>query len=113
MQMKGWKNMETYVYCVQGKDSWHSFYLEQGQEQYYLFSQKFRKGVQNFYGKKVRLDKAVDYSRSHHDSAIIRTMRKLPVHIRSAEKEYDIVVLNRTQKRVQSRKNTHTGTMYM
>jgi hypothetical protein len=41
----------------------------------------------------------MDFSRAKGDSAIIRTMEKLPSHIRYIEREYDIEILRKTARR--------------
>lgn len=82
---------------------YHDFYLSNCNEAYYLFSQEFRRGVHNYYRGGIRLSQAVDYSRSHRDSAIVRTMSKIPVYLRYVEQTEGLVVLERS-KRLNARK---------
>ena len=77
----------------------HSFYLKDKKDEYYLFSQDYRKSVQAYYGNGVHLDRAIDYSKCHRDSALARTMTKLPAYIKYIEKEYEIKVLKQTIKK--------------
>lgn len=89
--------IEATVYCKADTNSKQHFYMQFNGESYYLFSQDFRRGVQNYYGNGVKLDRAVDHSKAKFDTAIMRTMRKIIPHIRYIEKEYDLLILNRTK----------------
>ena len=86
------------IYC-KPQNGMHSFYLKDKKDEYYLFSQDYRKSVQQYYGNGVHLDRAIDYSKCHRDSALARTMTKLPAYIKYIEKEYSISVLRRTMKK--------------
>lgn len=86
------------VYCMADNNSKQHFYVEAKGKSYYLFSQDFRRGVQNYYASGVDLNRALDVSKAKFDAAIARTMRKLPSHLRYIEKEYDVQILNRTKK---------------
>ena len=91
--------MKTTIYCKPTDKGIHSFYLLVGTEEFFLFSQAYRKGVEAYYGKGVRIDESMKYSRAHNDSAITRTMDKIPIYVKYIEKEYDIEVLKKTKKR--------------
>ena len=90
--------MKTTVYCKPTDKGIHSFYLVIGAEEFFLFSQAYRKGVEEYYGGGVLFSEAINYSKAHKDSAITRTMSKIPMYVRYIEKEYDIEVLNKTRK---------------
>ena len=92
-------SMKTMIYCETPEKAVHAFYMLNEGEIYYLFSQDYRKGVQDFYHKGVRLDESLDYSKAHKDTAIERTMSKIPMYIKYIEKEYGIEVLERTKRR--------------
>ena len=64
-----------------------------------MFSQDFRKGVHEYFSKGVRIDEATDFSKSHRDNAIRRTMTKIPMYIKYIEKEYGVEVLERTKRK--------------
>ena len=91
--------MRCTIICRPTDTGMHSFYLTTGNASYFLFSQHFRCGVNRYFSDGVRLDEAMDFSRAKGDSAIIRTMEKLPSHIRYIEREYDIRVLDKTIKK--------------
>lgn len=88
--------MNAKVYCKTTEKGIHSFYLKLQNETYYLFSQSYRKGVNDFYQNGVVLKEALNHSKSRHDAAIERTMTKIPMYIKYIEKEYDVEVLNKT-----------------
>lgn len=90
--------MKTIIYCRPTEKGVHSFYLVNGREEILLFSQAYRKSVDGYYRKGVAFNNAINYSRAHKDSAITRTMSKIPRYIKYAEKEYGIAVLNKTKK---------------
>ncbi len=91
--------MKTIIYCEPTQRGIHSFYLLSDGKEYYLFSQNYRKGVHEYFSRGVYLRDAMNYSRTHNDSALIRTMSKLPIYIKYIEKEFGIEVLNQTKKR--------------
>ena len=92
--------MKTTIFCKPTDKGIHSFYLRINSEEYYLFSQHFRRGVQEYYGRGVPLVQACNYSKSRNNTSIIKTMDKLPMYIKYIEKEYDIVVLEQTKKKL-------------
>ncbi len=91
--------MKNMIYCEPTARGVHTFFLVVNGKEYYLFSQNYRKGVHAYYSKGVPLTQAVNYSKTHNDSALIRTMSKLPMYIKYVEKEYGIEVLERTKKK--------------
>lgn len=91
--------MKDTIYCKRTDPGIHSFYLVASGQEYYLFRQNYRKGVQKYYGSGISVNVALDFSRAHRDDAIERTMTKLPVYIKYIEKEYGIMVLERTKRR--------------
>lgn len=91
--------MKTTIYCKPTAQGIHSFYLITDGGEYFLFSQNYRKGVQNYFSKGVRLDQARNYSKSNSDTAIMKTMSKLPMYIKYIEKEYGICILKQTKKK--------------
>ena len=97
--------MKTVIKCKPTAKGVHSFYLIMGEEEYYLFSQSYRRGVEEYFGRGVRINDAIKHSKAHKDSAIIRTMEKIPVYVKYAESEFDITVLNSTKKRSACRRS--------
>lgn len=91
--------MKDMIYCKRTGCGAHSFYLVASGQEYFLFCQNYRKGVQKYYGKGVPVNTAIDFSRAHRDDAIERVMTKLPMYIKYIEKEYDIEVFEQTKRR--------------
>lgn len=90
--------MKPMVYCKPTSKGIHSFYLKSEGEEYFLFCQDYRAGVQDYFSRGVSLDDAYNYSKANHNSALIKTISKLPMYIRYVEKEYGIEVLEQTKK---------------
>lgn len=91
--------MKTMIYCEPTERGVHSFFLVNDGHEYYLFSQDYRKSVQEYYSKGVLLNESMDFSRSHKDSAIVRTMSKIPMYVKYIEKEYGIEIFEQTKKK--------------
>lgn len=91
--------MATTIFCRITAKGVHSFFLEACGERHFLFSQGYRHGVNAYFREGVRLDSALDFSRANGDSAIIRTMEKLPAAIRYVEREYGLTVLRQTARK--------------
>lgn len=91
--------MKATIYCEPTSRGVHSFFLITSGSEYFLFSQDYRKGVQEYFSKGVRIEAATDFSKSHGDNAIIKTMAKIPMYIKYVEKENGIEVLEQTKKK--------------
>lgn len=88
--------MKAFVYCKPTAKGIHSFYLVYEGENYFLFRQNYRKGVQRFFSRGVSLRQVFDLGSAHGDTSVIHTMEKLPTYIKRAEKENYIAVLDRS-----------------
>ena len=91
--------MSNFIYSKTVQKGIQSFYLVSQGKEYFLFSQRYYKGVKRYFHNQVHLSEALDFSNSHMDTALIRTKRKLPMYIEYIEKEYEIIVLNKTVKK--------------
>lgn len=65
----------------------------------YTPAKKNHRGVGDFFSSGVSLNKAMDFTKCHKDTAIARTMAKIPMYVRSIEKEYDVTILDQTRRR--------------
>lgn len=83
------------IICKDEERGTHNFYMQYEAQEYYLFSQDFKKSVHSYYANGVILKHAIDHSRAKFDTAVNRTMKKIISHVRYVEKEYDIRVMNR------------------
>lgn len=91
--------MKNYIYSKTTDKGQQSFFLVVNGQEYYLFTQKFYRGVKNYFQNKVLLSKAIDFSSANNDTALLRTMEKLPMYIKYIEKEYGIFVLENSIKK--------------
>ena len=91
--------MKPQIYCKTTAKGEHSFYLIVDGREYYLFRQAYRRGVHTYFSNGIRLDEVYDISKAHRDDAIIRTLCKLPNHIKYVEQEYGIAILKQTLKK--------------
>lgn len=91
--------MKTMIYCREKQRGEHNFFLTTGKETYYLFSQKYRKGVNRYFAKGVTINESMAFAKGRYDKAIMNTMTKLPLYIRYIEKEYGIEVYEKTRKK--------------
>lgn len=86
------------VFCVEETRGNHDFYVKVDGEVYFLFRQPWKAGVNEVFKNGVRLDKQLKSVSKKHDYGIMKTLEKLPSHIKYIEKEYDIAILERTKK---------------
>lgn len=91
--------MKARIFCEITSNGIHTFYLSIDGLKYCLFNQDYRKGVQEYFGRGVSINEAMKYSRSHNDSAVVRTMSKIPMYVKYIEKEYEIEVFEQTKRR--------------
>lgn len=79
---------------------YHTLYLVADNKEYYLFRQTYRRGVADYYRNGATIDDAINYSKAKFDTSVMHTMSKLLSHIRYVEKEFGLVVLDRTRRKV-------------
>lgn len=91
--------MKTKIFCKTTDKGIHTFYLQHNDNNYYLFRQSYRRGVSEYFRGGVTLEEAMNFGRSKNNEAIQKTMQKLPLYIKYAEKEYGIQVLKQTIKK--------------
>lgn len=91
--------MANFIYSRTTEKDKQTFYLVNQDREYYLFTQKFHRGVKVFFHNKVLLKDALDLSKGRHDTALIKTMTKLPTYIKYIEKEYGVAIMKSTIKK--------------
>lgn len=96
--------MNYIISCKENSRGRLSFYLTAKDENYFLFYQKYKTGVNKLFSAGMRLDEAIDFSRAKGDFAVLHTMEKLPSYIRYIEREYDVAIFHKTEKKVAERK---------
>ena len=100
---KGGSTVSAKVFCKREDGGKQSFYLQQDDCVYFLFCQDYRRGNEEFFGRGVRLNEGLDFS-GVRNYAVRKTMEKLRVYLRYAEKEYAIAVFEKTKRREQEEK---------
>ena len=93
--------MKNSIYCKTTSKGVHSFYLKTEEGSFFLFYQNYRKGVNDYFKRGVCIEDATNFKRSRTDNALCRTMSKIYMYIKYAEKENGIEVLKQTAKRNQ------------
>lgn len=88
--------MKTKIYCKTQIKGIHSFYVKKDGMDYYLFSQDYRRGVQEYYGRAVSFDEAIDFSRAKKDNAVIRTMEKIMMYSKYIERQYGVAICKKS-----------------
>jgi hypothetical protein len=91
--------MKATIFCRTTDKGVHTFYARVNGRNYYLFRQDYRRGVNEYFHAGVMVNKALNFGRSKNDTAIQKTMTKLPTYIKYVEKEYGISILDKTQKK--------------
>lgn len=91
--------MKSIIYCRPTSHGWHSFYAKVNGQDFYLFGQKYYYAVNSYFRDGVTINAALDPTRAKRDNAVLRTMDKLPMYIKYAEKYYGIKILKSTIKK--------------
>ena len=87
------------VYCKNETHGFLDFYLHADFNEFLLFRQTYRTSVARFFSNGVLINKALDFSGTNHNTALIRTISKLPAYIRYIEKEYGVTILEQTRRK--------------
>ncbi len=93
---KGENSMKKIICKVQTQGV-HSFYYIDGDNQYFLFTQDFRKSVKEIFAGGVNINELNNITSKSH--AVNRTLDKLPAYIKYIENEYGIEILNKTKNK--------------
>ena len=91
--------MKNKVYCRTSQKGIHAFYIKVGSSEYYLFSQEYRRGVEEYYGCSVSFNEAVDFSRAKRNNAVLRTMNKIMMYSKYIEKQYGVAICKSSMKK--------------
>ena len=91
--------MKASIYCEAPRTGGLDFYLKVGCESYYLFNQRWKQAVEDHFKNGISVDQALKAARGKSSVPIRSIAEKLPSYIRYIEKEYDIVVLEKSKRR--------------
>jgi hypothetical protein len=89
------------IFCRR-RGEMHEFYISADGTEYYLFTQAFRRSVDEYYRQGVIIDKAISHGIGRKDRAIHKTMDKLKLYIRYIEAQEEIVLLRKTGKKMRT-----------
>ena len=100
--------MKKIIYCKTVGKGVQAFYVAVGSKSYFLFTQKYRVGVRDYFGAGKRIDE-LSSACKHTNSAVRRTASKLPSYLHYIEKEYGVVLYD---KRENQKSKTHKNKRY-
>ena len=96
--------MKTKVYCKTVARGQQAFYLVVNNKEYYLFSQDYRVSVKEYFMSGISIRETMNFANAH-STAVRRTLDKLKTYIPYIEKEYGIVVMEKTRKNQDKKRN--------
>lgn len=102
--------MISKIYCTKSAQGINSFFVQQGSKSYFLFNQRYRKSVANYFENGVCLNDTMHFGKICNNVAIAHTMEKLPAYIRYVEKEYELSIYNKKQKASSKSRYKHSRT---
>lgn len=84
-----------------------SFYAVQNGTSYYIFSRRYRQALHEYFRNGVAVRDLFSDSRAKRNAAIMNVLDQLKTHLRYAEKEYDISLMDeRRRSRMVHRRNS-------
>ncbi len=88
------------IYCTGNGNKQLNFYVKQGGESHFLFTQRFNSTAYDFYKNGVSLDKAMSfkYSKKLNCSIMTKVSEKITRYLKYIEKEYDMIILEKTRR---------------
>ncbi len=90
--------MNKKIYCKTTAKGIQSFYVKIGAKSYFLFQQKYYVGVKDFFSNGKQIDDLANACKNVN-TAVRRTAEKIPLYLKYIEKEYDVVIFDKRQKR--------------
>lgn len=88
---------KLFIHC-EAKNGNQHFYVDCEHGTFYLFSQEYRKSIQEYFGNGISYDRCRDILKHDRNAAVMRTIEKLPKYIEYVEKSEGIAILNKTKK---------------
>ncbi len=98
------ETMNKTIYCKTTAKGIQSFYIEIGAKRYYLFSQRYYVGVRNFFVGGRQLNELSNACKNVN-MAVRRTAEKMSTYLKYVEKEYNVVIYDKRDKRKSRRGN--------
>lgn len=88
------KNNTYIIGCYNEDNGLISFYAEQNGRRYYIFSRRYKQTLHEYFRNGVAVRTLFSDSRAKRNAAIMNVLEQLKTHLRYAEKEYDIFMLD-------------------
>lgn len=83
----------TWIICRNsGQKGMINFFMLNSGRSYYLFSQKFRHSIWEFFRNGVRFETALNFGKAKHDAAIINVMQRIRRHINYMMKTENVII---------------------
>ena len=98
------ETMNKTIYCRTTAKGIQSFYVKIGTERYYLFSQRYYVGVRNFFTNGRRFNELSNACKNGN-TAVRRTAEKMSTYLKYVEKEYNVVIYDKRDRRKSRRGN--------
>lgn len=96
------KSNNVVIICKKTEHGTQNFFLLNGTDEYFLFTEGYKKGVYDYYSRGVRLDDANNFSKSKRNTALMKTMSKIPMYVKYLEREYDLEIFEKTKRKNKS-----------
>ena len=90
--------MKVQIYCRKTTKGNLNFYLKTGRNEFYLFSQKYRATIYEYYCHYRTLEEALDHGRATRSRILLHVMSKLPRYIKYVEEEENFQVLRSSKQ---------------
>ncbi|MBE5731850.1 MAG: hypothetical protein E7353_02340 [Clostridiales bacterium] len=90
--------MKKTIYCKTVSKGMQAFYLKLENKEYFLFVQKYYRGVRDFFSRGRDLSELSTAS-SYHNMAVRRTATKLPSYLKYMEKELGVVIYDKKDRK--------------
>ena len=106
------KNNNIIIICKATKHGKQNFFLLNGMDEYFLFNEDFKKGVHDYYFRGVRLDDANNFSKCKRNTALMKTMSKIPMYVKYLEREHGLEIFETTRRRNRGFNNRRRRKVY-
>ena len=95
--------MKAKVICKNLDWGTHVFYVVVNGKEYFLFSQDYKRTVEEFFKHGININELNNYSIAH-SSAVRKTLDKIPLYLHYVEKEFGVEIYTKTNNNKSSKK---------
>ena len=94
--------MKPIIICKRETNQKQTFYMIYGMKEYYLLSQKYSRSVDEEFSKGVEFTRTHISNKGKRNYLIMKTMEKLYLAIRYIEKEQNMAILEKTNRKTKN-----------